>query len=117
MGRQHVLRAAAGALIGVGLLVAVGLLLARALTSPSHRSAARAPAAPPAGCAGRLLKDWRDGRIDGTYHLACYRRAIKDLPVDLAVYSSAADDIRQALSDRIVQSATRAPLDTKRRGS
>jgi hypothetical protein len=56
-------------------------------------------------CAQALLKDWSDGRIDGTYPLTCYRVALKSLPVDIQVYSSASDDISQALSQRIVQSA------------
>jgi hypothetical protein len=56
-------------------------------------------------CAETLLKDWADGRIDGTYPLACYRVALKSLPVDIQVYSSASDDISQALSHRIVESA------------
>jgi hypothetical protein len=60
----------------------------------------------PNSCAEALLKDWADGRIDGTYPLGCYRVALKSLPVDLQVYSSAPDDISQALSQRIVQSAT-----------
>ncbi len=58
-------------------------------------------------CADALLEDWADGRIDGTYQLACYRVAQRSLPVDLQVYSSAPEDIAQALSHRIVQSRTR----------
>jgi hypothetical protein len=54
-------------------------------------------------CSKRLLADWRDGRIDGTYSISCYRIALKSLPLDLQVYSSAPDDISQALSQRIVQ--------------
>jgi hypothetical protein len=50
-----------------------------------------------------VLKDWTDGRIDGTYPIRCYREAIRNLPTDLLVYSSAEEDIRQALSERIVQ--------------
>ena len=52
----------------------------------------------------RLLRDWSDGRIDGVYPLSCYRAALRSLPADLKVYSSAPDDIAQALSQRIVQS-------------
>jgi len=68
-------------------------------------------------CAEALLKDWRDGRIDGSYQLACYRVALKSLPVDIQVYSSASDDISQALSQRIVQSRTQksAPPEKPRR--
>jgi hypothetical protein len=65
--------------------------------------AAPAPAPSPA-CAGHLLRDWADGRIDGAYPVACYRAALRSLPTDLEVYSSAHDDIAQALTERIVQS-------------
>jgi hypothetical protein len=63
-------------------------------------------------CAETLLKDWADGRIDGIYPLACYRVALKSLPVDIQVYSSASDDISEALSQRIVQSVEKRPTRT-----
>jgi hypothetical protein len=56
-----------------------------------------------ASCARTLLADWADGRIDGTYPLSCYRQALKSLPADLEVYSSAPEDIESALRNRIVQ--------------
>jgi hypothetical protein len=67
-------------------------------------SAMAAPAAQSPACASRLLRDWADGRIDGAYPVACYRAALRSLPTDLEVYSSAHDDIAQALSKRIFQS-------------
>ena len=86
-------------------------VIALALFVGLHRNggganAATAKPAQPAStsCESRLLRDWSDGRIDGTYPVGCYRRALKSLPADLRVYSSAPDDIRQALSRRIVQS-------------
>ena len=54
-------------------------------------------------CAARLIHDWSDGRIDGFYAVGCYRAALHSLPADLRVYSSAPEDIRQALSARIVR--------------
>jgi len=52
-------------------------------------------------CRDRVIADWSDnGRIDRTYPLACYREAVKHLPEDLRSYSSAPDDIRQALTER-----------------
>jgi hypothetical protein len=66
---------------------------------------AKKPKPVEAPCAKRLLHDWADGRIDGTYPVSCYRNALKSLPSDLSVYSSAPDDIKQALSQRIVQSS------------
>src|SRR5207249_2055850 len=67
-------------------------------------TAAAAPPVQSPTCASRLLRDWGDGRIDGAYPVACYRAALRSLPTDLEVYSSAHDDIAQALSKRIVQS-------------
>lgn len=54
-------------------------------------------------CSSALIRDWSDGRIDRDYSVGCYRTALRTLPADLRVYSSAPDDIRQALSARIVQ--------------
>jgi hypothetical protein len=67
----------------------------------------RVSSQPAAGkaCARTLLADWADGRIDRTYPLSCYREALKTLPTDLEVYSSAPEDIASALRNRIVQGA------------
>ena len=58
-------------------------------------------AAASTGCADRLLADWRDGRIDGTYAVPCYRQALAKLPEDLRVYSTAQGDITRALQARL----------------
>jgi hypothetical protein len=66
-------------------------------------------AASPASAAGSkktpcwktLINDWYDGRIDGVYAIHCYRDALKHLPADVDTYSSARDDIKQALQRRI----------------
>jgi hypothetical protein len=74
------------------LLLSVAAVLALALP-------ARGSAAVP--CRDRVIADWSDnGRIDHTYPLKCYREAVKHLPEDLRTYSSAPDDIQQALTDR-----------------
>jgi hypothetical protein len=52
-------------------------------------------------CASRLLADWRDGRIDQTYPVSCYRQALAHLPEDVQVYSTAHSDITRALQARI----------------
>jgi len=52
-------------------------------------------------CGSRVIADWRDGRIDGTYPVACYQEALADLPEDLRVYSSAQVDITRALQRQI----------------
>jgi hypothetical protein len=51
-------------------------------------------------CVSALLGDWRDGRIDGTYSVECYRTALAQLPEDLRIYSSAESDIKRALLAR-----------------
>jgi hypothetical protein len=51
-------------------------------------------------CASAVLNDWRDGRIDGTYSVACYQAALAQLPEDLRIYSSAESDIKRALLAR-----------------
>jgi hypothetical protein len=63
---------------------------------------AAAKKAPP--CWKTLINDWYDGRIDGTYPVHCYREALNHLPTDVETYSSARDDIKQALQERITQS-------------
>ena len=46
-----------------------------------------------------MIDDWfDDGRVDGTYALHCYDDAIKILPRDVRIYSSAEEDIRRALT-------------------
>src|SRR5437763_4759628 len=52
-------------------------------------------------CASRLIADWEDGRLDGTYPVSCYREALAQLPEDVRVYSSAQSDITRALQSRI----------------
>jgi hypothetical protein len=52
-------------------------------------------------CGTRLVDDWRDGRIDNTYPVACYRQALAHLPEDVRVYSSAQADITRALQARL----------------
>ena len=60
-----------------------------------------------------LLNDWYDGRIDHVYPIPCYREAINHLPTDVAVYSSARDDISRALQLAIArQKNPNAPAPT-----
>jgi|SRR5512132_2073779 hypothetical protein len=79
------------------LLFAMGLgLIALAVTGSA--SAAQS-------CGSRLLDDWRDGRIDGTYPVACYRQALAHMPEDVRVYSTAQSDITRALQARLAAAA------------
>jgi hypothetical protein len=52
-------------------------------------------------CGARVLEDWRDGRIDNTYPVACYRQALASMPEDVRVYSTAQSDITRALQARL----------------
>jgi len=83
------------------------ILVAALVVGAACVGAAVAPAATrnttPA-CWKVLINDWYDGRIDGIYPIHCYRDALKHLPSDVDTYSSARDDIQQALQKRITQS-------------
>jgi hypothetical protein len=79
------------------LLLVAAAVLVFAATGP-----AAAKGKPP--CWKTLINDWYDGRIDGTYPIHCYREALSHLPTDVETYSSARDDIKQALQERITQS-------------
>jgi hypothetical protein len=92
----------------VGLAIAAGIATAIAVAFLQTRSTARSTTPAGSSCVERLMRDWRDGRIDGTYPLPCYQQAITELPADVRVYSSAVEDIRQARANRIVQSADRS---------
>jgi hypothetical protein len=58
-------------------------------------SAGSAPAATP--CWKTVINDWYDGHIDHRYPITCYRQALSHLPEDVSTYSSARDDITQAM--------------------
>jgi hypothetical protein len=88
---------------------ALGILVTSHAGQKSPAAAAPLAAQTPT-CESRLLRDWADGRIDGAYPVACYQAALRSLPTDLEVYSSARDDIAQALSQRIVQSHHRQKI-------
>jgi hypothetical protein len=93
--------------IACAVVVAIAAAAVVSVLATGHSTSHAAAYTPPAqtSCAKRLVRDWSDGRIDGSYPVACYRAALRTLPADLQVYSSAPEDIRQALSARIVQSA------------
>ena len=52
-------------------------------------------------CWKRLMNDWYSGQIKHTYAPACYTEAIKNMPPDLTIYSSARQDIERALQARL----------------
>jgi hypothetical protein len=81
------------------VLALVGLLAALAFSTTGQAAT---------GCASALLQDWRDGRIDGTYPVSCYRAALDQMPEDVRIYSSAESDIKRALLARIEAAPTAA---------
>ncbi len=82
------------------LIVGAATAAFGATTAAAAGSAAKSK--PP--CWKVLINDWYDGRIDGIYEIHCYRDALQHLPADVDTYSSARDDIKQALQKRITQS-------------
>jgi hypothetical protein len=61
-----------------------------------------APEAP--SCAESLLQDWYDDMaFETTYDPECYREALKTLPEDVRVYTSAVDDIERALREVVAE--------------
>ena len=52
-----------------------------------------------------MISDWSaHNRIKGNYSAGCYRQALSRLPEDLRTYSSAPEDIRQALQSQLTKS-------------
>ena len=84
-------------------LLLAGLFVLAVGCGPAAAKAAKAKAKAETPCWKILINDWYDGRIDGTYPIHCYREALQHLPTDVDTYSSARDDIKQALQERITQ--------------
>jgi hypothetical protein len=86
-------------------------MTARALTAVLVASVAAAAAsfAAPAqasDCGKAVLKAWDEGRLDSSFAPACYREALKELPEDIRIYSSAQDDINRALIASVARNST-----------
>jgi cobalamin biosynthesis Mg chelatase CobN len=64
-------------------------------------SAVAQPASAVAPCWKKLMNDWYSPPINNVYPIPCYHEAIKHLPTDVSVYSSARDDIERALQQAI----------------
>jgi hypothetical protein len=72
------------------------LLLGALLVVCVAPAASAAPKGSSAPCWKLLLNEWYGGRITTIYPLHCYTQAIDHLPADIAVYSSAKQDIQAA---------------------
>src|SRR4051812_25809518 len=69
-------------------------------------------AAPGQTCADTVLSDWYDdGAIQGTYDAACYRDALRTLPDDVRVYTTAVDDLSRALRRTVARDEAEQPAD------
>ena len=75
-------------------------ILLIAVVAWSVAAVAPAPAAA-ARCGTAILKDWSDGKINGTYPVRCYQDALDRMPEDMRSYTTAPDDIRRALLARL----------------
>jgi hypothetical protein len=75
-------------------LVAPALVLA--FVSISALGLSRPAAA--ATCWQRVISDWRDGHIDGTYSPSCLKAALQNMPEDIRIYGSAEEDITRLLN-------------------
>jgi hypothetical protein len=73
-------------------------LVLAAVALVAGASLVAAPRASAATCWQRVISDWRDGSIDGSYSSACLRAALRNLPEDLRVYGSAEEDITRAMT-------------------
>jgi hypothetical protein len=73
------------------------LILALAAFAPSTAGAA-------VPCRIQIYNDWyRDGKIATSYPVACYRDALKNVPIDAREYSSLLDDIRSAMQGALAR--------------
>jgi hypothetical protein len=96
-GRNHgrTVLAKASSLCALAICAVAG-----ALVAPQSASAG-------SGCAAAVINDWRDGRLDGIYAPGCYRQALRELPEDIRIYSSAETDIHRALMASLTTKGTR----------
>src|SRR3982751_1834756 len=81
------------------LLLVVTVLASAAVVALPATAGAATP------CRNTVFNDWyQDGKIASTYPLACYRDALKHIPLDADIYSSLKEDIRPALQAGIRRS-------------
>jgi hypothetical protein len=77
-----------------GFILACASLLALAFAGGGYAATTQ--------CWERVLEDWSaDAQVDRGYRIGCYRKAIRKLPEDLRAYSSAPQDIQQAMNARL----------------
>ena len=85
------------------------MLIAAAAVALTAMLGAASPASAADECWRRLINDWYDGRIDGSYPPKCYRDAIAHLPADVVAYSDAREQIQRHLLQAIRASGGKEP--------
>jgi hypothetical protein len=66
-------------------------------------------------CADSILVDWNNGRLGGTYAPECYRDALRALPEDARLYTTAPEEIKRALRVSLAARALRRESGKKAR--
>ncbi|HWB23743.1 MAG TPA: hypothetical protein VG652_12760 [Gaiellaceae bacterium] len=87
-------------------LAAATIFVAAVLSISAAPALARAAA--PTPCWQQVMNQWYQGEIKSIFPLDCYHEAIKHLPTDIQVYSSARDDINKALQAAIAYDNAKA---------
>jgi hypothetical protein len=89
--------------VGLALVALTAIFIAAALTlatTGTDTGATRSKSA----CAKHVITDWaNDGVVEGKYRPTCLTEAIRRLPDDLRAYSSAEEDIHNALQRSILR--------------
>jgi hypothetical protein len=80
----------------------IAFVLLLPFAGPASAAATTAKTTP---CWQLLMNQWYQGEIKTIFPLDCYHQAIKHLPTDIQVYSSARDDISKALQAAIAYDA------------
>jgi hypothetical protein len=87
----------------LALMSVIGLLATGAIQAPTP------------SCAETVLNDWYDGALDSIYDPECYQEALRRLPEDVRVYTTAVDDISRAMRQQLAaEGATGEPKGSAR---
>jgi hypothetical protein len=86
----------------LALLSMIGLLATGAVQAPTP------------SCAETVLNDWYDGALDSIYDPECYQEALRRLPEDVRVYTTAVDDITRAMRQQLAADEATAPKGSAR---
>lgn len=89
---------------------AAWLLAALAALAFALAAARPADAAPAPACWQQVLRDWSAGAIARSHPVGCLREALRRMPEDMRLYSTAGDDISRALASRVLSPRTTASV-------